>query len=117
PALQRSGGSATTASGNSGNSTILGLPAPLVILVGVIAGLVILICLLVVVSLTFGRERARRRREMAEFKTEQAEAQRMAEMEAQRQQQSKITARLQSPFNGGRCPNCNAQVTANDSVC
>ncbi|HEX6482380.1 MAG TPA: protein phosphatase 2C domain-containing protein [Ktedonobacteraceae bacterium] len=119
PALQRSGGSATStsASGNGGNATILGLPAHLVILVGVIVGLVLLICLLVVVSLTFGRARARRWQEMAKFKTEQAEAQRIAEMEAQRQQQSKITARLQPPFSGVRCPNCNAQVTANDSVC
>jgi serine/threonine protein phosphatase PrpC len=118
PALQSGGRSATPAPapGNR-NSTILGLPAQLVILVGVIIGLVVLVFLLVVVSLTFGRARARRRREMAEFKTEQAEAQRVAEMEAQRQQQARITARLQSPLSLVRCPNCNAQVTANDSVC
>jgi serine/threonine protein phosphatase PrpC len=54
---------------------------------------------------------------MAQFKAEQAEAQRMAELEAQRQQSSKITARLQSPFSVVRCPNCNTQVTANDAVC
>jgi serine/threonine protein phosphatase PrpC len=54
---------------------------------------------------------------MAEFKTEQAEAQRMAEMEAQRQQQARITARLQSLPSVVRCPNCNVQVSANDSVC
>ena len=117
PALQRSGGGVAPTSTPQGNATILGLPAQLVILVAVIAGLVVLICLLVAVSLTFGRARARGRREMAQFKTEQAEAQRMAEVEAQRQQQARITARLQSPSTVMRCPNCNAQVTASDSVC
>jgi serine/threonine protein phosphatase PrpC len=118
PALQGSeaGKSPTPTSGNTANATILGLPAQLVIMVGVIVGLVVLILLLVLVSLTFGRARARRRRELAQFKVDQVEAQRMAEMEAQHQQ-SKITARLQSPFSTVRCPNCGVQVTANDSVC
>ncbi len=116
PALQGSepGKSPTPASGNTVNATILGLPTQLVIMVGVIVGLIILILLLVVVSLTFGRARARRRRELAQFKIDQAEAQRMAEMAAQ---QPKITARLQSPFSTVHCPNCGVQVTANDSVC
>jgi serine/threonine protein phosphatase PrpC len=118
PALQASeaGKSSTPTSGNTANATILGLPAQLVIMVAVIVGLVVLILLLVLVSLTFGRARARRRRELAQFKVDQAEAQRMAEMEAQ-QQQSKITARLQSPFSMVRCPNCGVQVSVNDSVC
>jgi serine/threonine protein phosphatase PrpC len=103
-------------SGNTANATILGLPAQLVIMVGVIVGLIILVLLLVLVSLTFGRARARRRRELAQFKVDQAEAQRMAEIAAQHQQ-PKITARLQSPFSTVRCPNCGVKVTANDSVC
>jgi uncharacterized OB-fold protein len=100
----------------SGNATILGLPVQLVIMVGVIVGLIVLILLLMMVSLTFGRAMARRRRELVQFKVDQAEAQRAAEMEA-RHQQAKITARLQSPFSTVRCPNCGVQVTANDSVC
>ncbi len=53
---------------------------------------------------------------MAQFEADQAEAQRIADMEEQRQQ-AKITARLQSPFSTVRCPNCGAQVTADDTVC
>ncbi|HJT57829.1 MAG TPA: protein phosphatase 2C domain-containing protein, partial [Ktedonobacteraceae bacterium] len=117
PALQRSHKNATpTVAGNADNGTILGLSIQRIMLVAILIGLLLLIGLLVVVSLTFGRARARRKREMAQFEADHAEAQRLAEIEAQRQQ-AKTTARLQSPFNTLRCPNCGAQVTASDSVC
>jgi len=117
PALQKNGKSTTGGSGagNSGSGTILGFPAGQVILVGIIGVVILLALLLILVSLKFGQARGRRKQELAQFEADQAEAQRLAEIEAQRQQ--KITARLQSPFSTVRCPNCGVQVTTDDSVC
>lgn len=107
------------------NTPQSGAPAGMntwLLIIGLIAGLLVLILLLVLVSLTFGRARVRRREELARFKEEEAAAQREAEKEVQRQQQlqkARATANLQapSPVPEMLCPHCKHPVMAADTYC
>lgn len=92
-------------------------------------GLLVLIIILVLVGLRFGAARARRRKEIAEFAADQAQAQHIADMEVQRQQQlqraptqetllvnKSPTPRAQSPASLP-CPNCHQPVQVNAEFC
>ncbi len=90
-----------------------------------VAGLLVLalIIILVLVSLRFGAARAKRWEELQRFKADEAQAQRIAEMEVQRQQpQSTLdvnkvsTPRSQSPANLP-CPNCHQSVPVGAEYC
>jgi serine/threonine protein phosphatase PrpC len=92
-----------------------------------VAGLVLLIIILVLVSLRFGAARAKRREELKHFKADEAQAQRIAEMEVQRQQQLQqpkstllvnkaSTPRSQSPATLP-CPNCHQPVPVDAEYC
>src|SRR6266567_3169902 len=73
---------------SSGEVNIFGMQfSVLTLLLLSVAGLVLLIIILVLVSLRFGAARAKRREELKRFKADEAQAQRIAEMEVQRQQQ------------------------------
>jgi serine/threonine protein phosphatase PrpC/rubrerythrin len=78
------------------------------IIVGLAAGLIVLISLLVLVTLLAGRAR-RRRQELARFEADQAEAQQM--------QLSKATANLQPSGTELSCPNCGALVQMPADFC
>ena len=84
----------------------------ILIIVGIVAGLVLLILLLVLVSMW-----ARRRQELARFEAERTAAQRDAELDAQEMQRPKATAKLQQPGAELSCPNCGATVQATDASC
>ncbi len=74
-------------SNRQGTGNLLGIPNSTILLVGLIAGVALLVLLLVLVSLVFGRRRTQHskdRAEMARFKEEEAEARRDAELEARR---------------------------------
>jgi len=130
---------ATKASGSSGGRpstptstggvNLFGMQFPvLTLLLLSVAGLVLLIIILVLVSLRFGAARAKHREELKRFKADEAQAQRIAEMEVQRQQQSQqrpqaaldvnkvSTPRSQSPANLP-CPNCHQSVPVGAEYC
>lgn len=79
-----------------------------VLLVSLIVGLVALLLLLILVTLLVGRAH-KRRRELARFAAEQAEAQRIAEAEVQRQRAQQVAEVT--------CPNCHKPVRLNDTMC
>src|SRR5216683_4440144 len=130
---------ATKASGSSGGRpstqtstggvNLFGIQSSVLtfLLIGV-AGLVLLIIILVLVSLRFGAARAKHREELKRFKADEAQAQRIAEMEVQRQQQAQqqpqaaldvnkvSTPRSQSPANLP-CPNCHQSVPVGVEYC
>lgn len=81
-----------------------------VLLIAVLAGLAVLLLLLVLVTLLVGRAH-KRRRELARFAAEQAEAQRLAEAEVQRQRTQKAQT------SEAACPNCQQAVHLSDTVC
>jgi len=123
-----SSGGQPSAPSSSGEVTIFGIQFSLLTLslLG-IAGLVLLIILLVLVSLRFGAARAKRREELKRFKADEAQAQRIAEMEVQRQQQLQqpkptmvvdkaSTPRSQSPATLP-CPNCHQPVPVGAEYC
>ena len=106
-------------------STPTGTPQPatvspgvsgILIIVGLAAGLVVLILLLVLVTLLAGRAR-RHRQELARFEADRLEAQRNAEIEAQQMQLSKATAKLQPSGTELSCPNCGALVQMPADFC
>jgi len=71
--------------GGSGN--FLGIPTGAILVVGLVAGVIFLMLLLVLVSLIFGRRRAQRksnREELERFKADEAAARRSAPLEARR---------------------------------
>lgn len=74
------------------------------LLIGLMAGLIVLLLLLILATLQVGRAH-RHRRELARFAAEQAEAQRLAEAELVRQ-------RAEVP-----CPNCHQPVHLSDTLC
>jgi serine/threonine protein phosphatase PrpC len=86
PTPTTTGGSGRqNSSGSSGS--FLGIPISLILLVGLVAGLVFLVLLLVLVSLLFGRRRALRKKdkeELVRFKEDEAAARRNAPLEARR---------------------------------
>ncbi len=110
---------------STGGVNIFGMQfSVLTLLLLSVAGLVLLIIILVLVSLRFGAARAKHREELQRFKADEAQAQRIAEMEVQRQQQpqaaldvNKIsTPRSQSPANLP-CPNCHQSVPVGAEYC
>jgi len=94
-----------------------------------VAGLIVLVIILVLVSLRFGAARARRREELADFAVDQAQAQHIADMEVQRQQQSrrvqtpdtllvdKSSTPRSQPSTSLPCPNCHQPVQVNAEYC
>jgi len=109
---------------STGGVNIFGMQfSVLTLLLLSVAGLVLLIIILVLVSLRFGAARAKHREELKRFKADEAQAQRIAEMEVQRQQpQSTLdvnkvsTPRSQSPANLP-CPNCHQSVPVGAEYC
>ena len=89
------------------SKTLLSYSISLPLLIGLVAGLIVLLLLLILVTLLVGRMH-KHRRELARFAAEQAEAQRLAEVEIARQ-------RAQVPET--LCPNCHQPVHLNDSMC
>jgi len=121
-----------TPGSGQGSSSFLGIPMSWVLIVGLIAGVLVLVLLFVLVSLVFGRRRAVRKRdrhEMERFKAEEVEAHRIAEREARRitemgsQRQyaqpagAGTTAPLGSPVSELRCPNCHEAIEETDTYC
>ena len=82
------GGTPTTSGSTPGSSgSFLGLSTSSILIIGLVAGLVFLILLLVLVSLLFGRRRAlhkKEREELVRFKEDEAAARRNAPLEARR---------------------------------
>jgi len=84
----KSSGGQSNTQASTGEVNIFGIPFSVLSLIGV-AGLVLLIILLVLVSLRLvGAARAKRREELQGFEADEAQAQRVAEMKVQRQQES-----------------------------
>ena len=125
-------GTPTPPPGNAQGSSFLGIPMWWVLIVGLIAGVMVLVLLFVLVSLVFGRRRAVRKRdrhEMERFKAEEVEAHRIAEREARRitemgsQRQyaqpagAGTTAPLGSPVSELRCPHCHEAIEETDTYC
>jgi serine/threonine protein phosphatase PrpC/Na+-transporting methylmalonyl-CoA/oxaloacetate decarboxylase gamma subunit len=102
-ALRTSGQSASTTSSSSSTSSWL-------LLVALGAGLILLVLLLILVTMLVGRAH-RRRRELARFAEEQAEAERIAAAEIQRQRAQKAEG-PEMP-----CPNCHKPVHLGDAMC
>lgn len=75
-----------------------------------IVGLVVLVVVLVLMMLLVGRRR-KRLRELERFAAEQAEAQRLAEAEVQRQRSQ------QQQVSEVPCPNCRNMVRLTDTIC
>ncbi len=104
------------AGGNSATPTestsLFGLPRSTFFIIGIVAGVLLLIVLLLIVSMW-----ARRRHELARFEMERAEAQRNAERDVQQIQQSKATAKLQYNTTELPCPNCGTLVQTTEAVC
>ena len=83
------GGSSNPATSGraGGSSSFLGIPTSAILIVGLVAGVIFLVVLLVLVSLVFGRRRALRKRnreELERFKEDEAAARRNAPLEARR---------------------------------
>jgi serine/threonine protein phosphatase PrpC len=83
------GGTSNSASsgGVSGSGSVLGIPTSAILIVGLVAGVIFLVVLLVLVSLVFGRRRARsktNKEELERFKEDEAAARRNAPLEARR---------------------------------
>lgn len=120
-------GTSPTAKSSPTAATLFGIPRSILTLVGLIVSVVVLILLFLLVSLRFGRARARRR-ELAHFKADQAEAERRADLELKRQQETgaDVGARFLAP-NGVPvgtqtarelpCPNCGEIVQADAIYC
>jgi serine/threonine protein phosphatase PrpC len=106
----------TPTTGNSVNSpantSLFNIPRSTFLIIGIVAGILLLIVLLIIVSMW-----ARRRHELARFEKEHAEAQRNAEWEVQQMQQAKATAQLQHPVTELPCPNCGALVQTTEAIC
>jgi len=113
---------------STGGVNIFGIQfSQVTILLLSVAGLGLLIILIVLVSLRFGGTRAKHREELKRYKADEAQAQRIAEMEVQRQQQSQppqatldvnkvSTLHSQSPANLP-CPNCHQSVPVGAEYC
>jgi len=112
-----SNGTPTPPQGNAQGSSFLGIPMSWVLIVGLVAGVIVLVLLLTLVSLVFGRRRAvqkRGRQEMERFKAEEVEAHRIAEREARRR--AAESEKLQ-PAPNIPCPNCGQPVRTGATFC
>ncbi len=94
------------------NATFFGIPKSTFLIVGIVAGFVLLILILVIVSVW-----SRRRHELARFKAEQAEAQRNAEKEVQQMQHSRATTNLQPLSTELPCPSCGTLIRTTETIC
>ncbi len=94
------------------SATNLGISKSTLLIVGITAGTVLLILLLMIIILW-----VRHRRELAHFKSEQAEAQRNAEKEAQQIQRSRATANLQPLAAELPCPSCGKLIRSTETNC
>jgi serine/threonine protein phosphatase PrpC len=95
------------------NATYFGIPrSTFLIIIGIVAGMVLLIVLLIIMIVA-----SRRKRELARFKLEQAEAQRNAEKAVQQLQQPRTTAKLQPLPTELPCPNCRKLIRSTETVC
>src|SRR5437868_3869996 len=95
-----------TPGSGQGSSSFLAIPMSWVLIVGLIAGVMVLVLLFVLVSLVIRRKRAVRKRdrqEMERFKAEEVEAHRFAEREARRRaaESEKLQPAPNIPY-----PNC-----------
>lgn len=81
--------------------------------IGLVAGLVVLVVILVLVTWLSWRAQ-KRRRELARFAVEQAEAERQAVAELQRQHAQSQQSQQPSEV---PCPNCHKPVHLNDPIC
>lgn len=97
---------------SAAGTSLFGIPRSTFFIIGIIAGFLLLIVVLIIVSIW-----ARRRHELARFEKERAEAQRNAEREVQQIQQSKATAQLQHPIAELPCPNCGKLVKTTEAFC
>jgi serine/threonine protein phosphatase PrpC len=97
---------------SSDNTTFFGIARSTFFIIGIGAGILLLMVILIIVSMW-----ARRRHELARFEAERAEAQRNAEREVQQIQQSKATAKLQYPVTELPCPNCGTLVQTTEAFC
>jgi serine/threonine protein phosphatase PrpC len=97
---------------SSANNSWFGIPRSTIFIIGVIAGFILLIVLLIMVSMW-----ARRKRELAHFEKERAEAQRNADREVQQMQKPKATAQLPRPSTELPCPNCGTLVRTTAAFC
>lgn len=97
---------------SSESTSLFGIPRSTFFIIGIVAGFLLLIVILVIVSMW-----ARRRHELARFEKERVEAQRNAEREVQQIQQSKATAQLQIPIAELPCPNCGTLVKTTEAFC
>jgi serine/threonine protein phosphatase PrpC/rubrerythrin len=94
------------------NATFFGIPKSTFLIVAIVAGFLLLIVLLLIVSIW-----ARRRHELARFEAEQAAAQRNAEKEVHQMQHPRTTANLQ-PFSSELpCPNCGTLIRTTETTC
>ncbi len=119
-AVQAGGKVPSTPTSTTGSSSLFGIPLWIVAIVGI----AVLLVVFILVSLSFGRKRAQRRRELARFKADELEAQRRAEAEVQRQRQTSAIVNRGSSSNQQpqfvpdlRCPHCNYLVKSNDAYC
>jgi len=104
-----SGGNSVT---STENATFFGIPKSTFLIVGIAAGILLLIVLLLIVSVW-----ARRRHELARFELEQAKAQRNAEKEVQQMQHSRATANLQPLSTELPCPSCGTLIQTTETFC
>jgi serine/threonine protein phosphatase PrpC len=96
----------------TGNTTVFGIPKSTFLNVAIVAGFLLLIVLLVIVSIW-----ARRRHDLARFEAEHAEAQRNAEKEVQQMQYPRTTANLQPLSSELPCPNCGTLIRSTETIC
>jgi len=94
------------------NATFFGISKSTFFIVGIVAGFLLLILLLIIVSVW-----ARRRHELARFKAEQAEAQRNAENVVQQMQRPRTTGNLQPLSTELPCPNCGTLIRSTETIC
>jgi len=94
------------------NAAFFGIAKSTFLIVGIVAGFLLLILLLILASVS-----TRRRHELARFKVEQAEAQRNAEKEVQQMQHPRTTANLQPVSTELPCPNCGSLIRSTETIC
>jgi serine/threonine protein phosphatase PrpC/rubrerythrin len=94
------------------NTSFFGIPRSTLLTIGIVAGFLLLIMLLVIVSMW-----ARRRHELTRFEAERAEAQRNAEKEVQQMQHSRATTNLQFPATELPCPSCGTLIRTTETLC
>jgi serine/threonine protein phosphatase PrpC len=106
----------TPTAGQAGGTTQGAVQAPglpgILVIVGFVAGLLVLVLVLVLVSMW-----ARHRQELVRFEAERTAAQHDAELGVQKLHRPKATVNLQQPVTELSCPNCGAAVNTTDATC